>query len=352
MREWMKRYAKFVLVLPAAAIIILILWKIPQWQVRAYHGQLDATAISKLDPKDLIQLQKDLITAENNARLALAQIIGGLVVLLGLYATFKNVRVAEEGKLTERFSKAVEMLSNKDQLNVRLGGIYALERIARDSLKDHWTVMEVLTAFVRAQSEQDRLRIKEERSLISGLEKRQIKELGLPDIKLSEDIQAILNVISRRKWVEQERLHQRIDLSHTFLERGEFGDANLSWCNFSNSVLNGASFFRAKLNLSNFHQANLTEAFLIEANFSGALLASANFTGANMHRCNLSQAVLTWARLTNVDLSAAKGLTWEQISSAIIDQTTKLPPELEERRRQEQAKQSGEASPAAADEAD
>jgi hypothetical protein len=34
---------------------------------------------------------------------------------------------------------------------VRLGGIYALERIARDSESDHWAVMEVLTAFVREQ---------------------------------------------------------------------------------------------------------------------------------------------------------------------------------------------------------
>ncbi len=37
-------------------------------------------------------------------------------------------------------------------LEVRLGGIYALERIARDSPKDHWTIMEVLTAYVRENS--------------------------------------------------------------------------------------------------------------------------------------------------------------------------------------------------------
>ena len=33
-----------------------------------------------------------------------------------------------------------------------IGGIYALERIARDSAKDHPTVMEVLTAFIREHS--------------------------------------------------------------------------------------------------------------------------------------------------------------------------------------------------------
>ena len=35
---------------------------------------------------------------------------------------------------------------------MRIGGIYALERIARDSAKDHPTVMEVLTAFIREHS--------------------------------------------------------------------------------------------------------------------------------------------------------------------------------------------------------
>src|SRR3982751_6161439 len=34
-------------------------------------------------------------------------------------------------------------------LEVRLGAIYALERIPRDSERDHWPIMEVLCAYVR-----------------------------------------------------------------------------------------------------------------------------------------------------------------------------------------------------------
>jgi hypothetical protein len=37
---------------------------------------------------------------------------------------------------------------------VRIGGIYALERIARDSAIDHPTVMEVLAAFIREHSQE------------------------------------------------------------------------------------------------------------------------------------------------------------------------------------------------------
>jgi len=136
--KWLK---VALIVVVAFVLVIFVVWKVPEWQVRAYHGRLDAGAINKLTPQELIQLQRDLITAENNARATVAQILGGVALLLGLYATFKNVKVAqdnhrvaldnlrvtEEGKLTDRFSKAVELLGS-DKLDVRLGGIYALER--------------------------------------------------------------------------------------------------------------------------------------------------------------------------------------------------------------------------------
>jgi hypothetical protein len=53
--------------------------------------------------------------------------------------------------VTDRYTKAVEQLGS-DKLEVRIGGIYALERIACDSARDHPTVMDVLTAFIREHS--------------------------------------------------------------------------------------------------------------------------------------------------------------------------------------------------------
>jgi hypothetical protein len=57
----------------------------------------------------------------------------------------RTVEVTQEQQITERFTRAIDQLGN-DKLSVKLGGIYALERIAKDSPKDHWQVMEVLTA--------------------------------------------------------------------------------------------------------------------------------------------------------------------------------------------------------------
>ena len=57
----------------------------------------------------------------------------------------------EQGQVTERYTKAIEQLGS-DKLDVRIGGIYALERVASDSARDHPVVMEVLAAFIREHS--------------------------------------------------------------------------------------------------------------------------------------------------------------------------------------------------------
>ena len=78
--------------------------------------------------------------------------IGALVFTSqSLRATQKQIEISEQGQLTERFGKAVEQLGS-EKLELRLGRIYALERLARDSARDHPTVMQVLAAFVRSHT--------------------------------------------------------------------------------------------------------------------------------------------------------------------------------------------------------
>src|SRR2546422_4220326 len=62
----------------------------------------------------------------------------------------ETLRTTQQGQITERFTKAIEHVGDTGRLTVRLGGIYALERIAtRDAPDYHWQIMEVLTAYVR-----------------------------------------------------------------------------------------------------------------------------------------------------------------------------------------------------------
>jgi hypothetical protein len=320
-RIWIWSSTKWGFLILIAAGVIFVLWDIPKRQVR----NLRQTDISGLDTKDRIQFEKDVIAAENSARLTLAQILGGLGLLVGLYLTYrnikvahKNVEVAEEGKLTERFSKAVELLGS-EKIEVRLGGIYALERIARDSQKDHWTVMEVLTAFVREQSR------KEYGRYIPNAEGNS----AIPtenDFKLREDIQAVLTVIGRRKWFNREPL--RLNLSKSFLGRASLFDANLRNAYLSNTSLWEANLFDAKLN----------NATLFNSNLIGANLKNANLTDADFTYANLIRADLRNANLTGTDLSTSNGIVEWCISGAIIDETTKLPPDLEKLRKAENIK--------------
>jgi hypothetical protein len=53
-------------------------------------------------------------------------------VLLGAFFTWRQLQISREGQVTDRFTRAVDQLGHPE-VDVRLGGIYALERIAKDS---------------------------------------------------------------------------------------------------------------------------------------------------------------------------------------------------------------------------
>jgi hypothetical protein len=54
-------------------------------------------------------------------------------------------------RITESYGKAVSQLAS-DKMEERLGGIYTLENISKESPADYRTVMETLTAFVRERA--------------------------------------------------------------------------------------------------------------------------------------------------------------------------------------------------------
>jgi sarcosine oxidase gamma subunit len=183
-------------------------------------------------------------------------------------AANKNAETANQKQITERFSKAIEQLGS-DKPEVILGGIYTLERIARDSAPDQWTIMEVLTAFVR----QNAPIIKENES--------QSPEDQEKFLKLRISIQACLTVIAERKHPDLE--NKRLDLTKV----------NISGFNLYGADLKGANLFGADL-----REANLAGAVLIGADLRGAVLAGAVLIGANLFGAVLTGAVLAGAKLT------------------------------------------------------
>jgi hypothetical protein len=82
-----------------------------------------------------IQLQQVQSQLQNNARSTILQAVAGLLVIAGAIATWRQVQVNREGQITERFTRAIDQIGS-DNIDVRIGGIYALERVAKNSSAD------------------------------------------------------------------------------------------------------------------------------------------------------------------------------------------------------------------------
>ena len=88
------------------------------------------------------------LTAVNDMRTALV----AFVVAAGtLWFTGHSYALNREGHVTDRYTKPVGQLGD-DSSPVRVGGVYALERIGHDSAKDRTTIIYVLGAFIRERS--------------------------------------------------------------------------------------------------------------------------------------------------------------------------------------------------------
>ena len=325
-----------------AALVIVILWKVPQWQVAHYQGLSS----------------KDWLDEVNEARKTIATILGGLVLLAGGFATWRNLklaqeslRVSQEGQITDRFTKAIEQLGavkdkGEKKLEVRLGGIYALERIANDSERDHWPIMEVLCTYVRENARAPSRGENPPSEVQKPTNPTKDDEPSTPVRPLAADVQAILTVLGRRNR-KYERKDQTLDLQHVDIRRADLAEANLSGAFVNRANLHKANLYKANLSGA-FLRANLTKAQLIEANLckadlqgadlssailsganlSGAVLYTADLSGARLPMANLAGARLSGANLSGADLRTTIGLTQEQLESAIGDSTTQLPENL------------------------
>jgi hypothetical protein len=201
-----------------------------------------------------------LQTARDAARGRLLTLGAGLFAVGALLFTARNFILSREGQVTDRYTKAIEQLGS-NTIDVTIGGIYALERVARDSPRDHPTVIEVLSACIREHS-------------------REQWPLPDPDGATHErstrpDVQAALTVIGRR------------GTSH------DIRAIDLTGANLTSADLSGADLSDANLT-----RADLTRAHLTRAHLAGAILTSAHLIGADLTRANLTNAVLLGAHLT------------------------------------------------------
>jgi uncharacterized protein YjbI with pentapeptide repeats len=325
---------------------------VPLWQADAWARSGNA------NPRELFEI-------EHASRGTLGQILSGVAVLTGLNFAWQQLgqtsdkpRVSQEGRITDRFTRAVDQLGS-DDLTVRLGGIWALERIAGDCPRDYGPVMEVLTAFARQES-----------PLQAGA-------AGTPVVSapvVPEEVRAVFKVIGRRT---DEQIAGEVaagscldltdinavsvnlvaaDLRHTCWDRSDLRGAQMMRADVSGATFLGSDlsqqasldgavaretiFSQANLSKSNLSRADLGEANLLSANLSAAQMAETNFAdatldganlgfanavGADFEGASLSGAMLESAVLSGANLGEAEHLSAAQLETAIVDPSTTLP---------------------------
>ncbi|MDF3142078.1 MULTISPECIES: pentapeptide repeat-containing protein [unclassified Streptomyces] len=193
----------------------------------------------------------------------------------------KELRISEHGQITSRFNAAVNNLGSQS-LDARLGGVYALQRIMQDSVRDHPTVVSVLAAFAQRHA---------------GSSIKSLKEplaAGRDDHRLKADVEAAIATLARRR--PERDSGTIIDLTHTDLRGLRFtgkasinlpevdlSDADLRWV-----TLSGADLRKASLSYANLERAYLDEANLRAADLAGASLGGATFTGATLREADMT----------------------------------------------------------------
>ncbi|UKY48908.1 pentapeptide repeat-containing protein [Streptomyces inhibens] len=247
-----------------------------------------------------------------------------------------------EGQVTERYVEAIKLLGSSNATE-RLGGIYSLERIMRDSAKDHDTVVEVLSSFVRLHAPAP---------LKSTCEELDSKP------RVDEHVQAAITVLGRRP--VRDEGERRIDLRRTDLRGADmemlrFDRALLDNAFLDRASLEGASFCEARL-----HHASIRGALLCSIDFTRAGMTGVRLNGSRLWNSDFSSAMLVMADLTDADLTDAEfgganmdrallecavlfdvfedrdarfvyqvdGLQVSQIAEALVYETTRLPPEF------------------------
>ncbi len=286
-----------------------------------------------------------------NLAIAFLGTISGIGALFGVYLAIlrseENKRqndvaqqqadIAEQGLITDRLNKATESLGKKDGeapvLEVRLGSLYALERIAQDSIRDHIQVMEILCAYIRTNT---------------------LKSDEPDDDKpMREDIQTALTIIGRRetwpngkKRIKEEIARRyKIDLRNCNLRgvqltKANFSNANISSANLSKAIIGDTNFCGAMLNKINLNgtifaetdmsnswlnEADMTNVWFLTTKLAGARLNHANMSGAMFYEADMTDAITTETFALNGIFSGCLNLSQLQLNEMFLETRIKLP---------------------------
>ena len=238
----------------------------------------------------------------------LAAIVGFIFSGFRTSTQLQMTQTAFDGQVTERFTKAVEQLGHKERA-VRLGAIYALERIAKDSSRDRDVIVETLAAYIREKAPWPPADENGKPLVEKALEAEEPR----PGVRPPIDIAAALTVICRLL-PKDDPMRANVNLRRTDLRGLDAPRSDLSWMRIDYSNLSYCSMERAKL----------SGATLTCTNLSYADLTGVDLTGGDLFAVKLNKA-----HLSDVNMADVQNLIQERLDDIkyLLDYPPKNLPE-------------------------
>lgn len=255
-----------------------------------------------LDGGHLTKITPGAGAVVNGFRTAVAAIGVGAAAIVGIYFTHRAYELNRSAQFSDRYAKAVELLGGESEA-LQMGGIYALERIMKDSPYDKAAVIETLAAFIRKTSP-----IPEEGPVelfVSG------ESNTLPS-PVPASARAALEVIARRTPSKRDpaiRL-ERCDLRGLWIENANFDRARFEYCNLSGS---------------GFPSGSVRGAYFMRANLKGLRLEGSDLTGSKFPEAQMEGCSLNGAKIDHVNMMVAKGLSRHVVDAAHSARGAKFP---------------------------
>jgi hypothetical protein len=267
--------------------LFLFVFVVPRFFVPARSA---ASLNGVTDPAARGRLEDERLKLQNDVRIGLLQAVAGVAVIAAVVATWQQLdtdrrqlrqqlEVAGQQQATDRFAQALDQLGS-EQLDVRLGGIYGLERIAARSAaepaaaytapgqgdpaasgwwaQDRVQVFEILSAYVRTTSHRP-----------------PIGPAGSTDLQVRQaDVHAAVTVLARRTVLDGD---PPLDLSGSVLP-----GARLGWARLAGADLRGADVSGTSLQHAELAGAHLEQSLLCGTEFQDADLRGAHLAGARV----------------------------------------------------------------------
>ena len=202
----------------------------------------------------------------------------------------KNIEIQLHNAIDERFNNAITLIGNA-RAATRLGAIYALDHIARDTYQKEKsytkTVFQILCSFIRETTN-------------AKTYKTQYKE------KPSVEIQTIIDLLFK---AHENTFHGyaalEADLSYSYLHGADFSQAHCEGADFHFAHCEDADFTFAHCGGAKFWEAHCEGADFWEAHCEGADFSQAHCEGAKFNSAHCKGAKFNSAHCKGADFWGA-----------------------------------------------